>query len=495
MSPPRLSNATLGQLPPAVARPAYDRAAVTPGIVHLGIGAFHRAHQAPVIDTLLAADPSWGIVAASLRSPATRDALAPQDGLYTLMVAGAEGTSHRVIGCVGELLVVPEDRERLLARMADPRVRIVSLTVSEKGYCHDPATGRLAEDHPLVRADLAAPHAPSSVPGLIVEALARRRAEGIAPFAVMPCDNLPDNGATVRRIVARFAVIRDHDLGRFVEGEVAFPATMIDRITPATTDADRAAIAAATGLEDAWPVVTEPFSQWVVEDRFPAGRPDFAAAGVTVSDKVPAYERMKIRLLNGPHSTLAYLAVQMGRETVAEAMHDLHPGALPRRDDARRDRADAEARRPRRPRGLPPRDAEALRQPGAPPPHPPDRHGRLAEAAAAPARLRPRPARGRRPRSTASALAVAAWMRWVVGVDEAGKPHDLNDPLSGKLAAIAAAAGRDAGALASGLLSVREIFGDDLSTDPRLKAGGHARPGEPLRTTARRGRWRSGPGN
>ncbi len=469
MSLPRLSNATLSRLPPAVARPAYDRSAITPGVVHLGIGAFHRAHQAPVIDDLLAADPSWGIVAASLRSPATRDALAPQDGLYTLAVAGADGTTHRVIGCVSELLVVPEDRERLLARMADPRVRIVSLTVSEKGYCHDPATGRLAEDHPLVRADLAAPREPSSVPGLIVEALARRRAAGLAPFAVMPCDNLPANGATVRRIVARFASLRDADLGRFVEGEVAFPATMIDRITPATTDADRAAIAAATGLDDAWPVVTEPFSQWVVEDRFPAGRPDFAAAGVTVSDKVPAYERMKIRLLNGPHSTLAYLAVQMGRETVADAMHDLHLVrflAAMMRD---------EIEPTLRPDGLGDLTSyrhETLRRFA----NPALRHRTRQIAMDGSQKLPQRLLGSVRDRLKAGApidrlgLAVAAWMRWVVGVDETGKPHDINDPLSPKLSAIAATAGRDAAALASGLLSVREIFGDDLSTDPRLQA-------------------------
>lgn len=469
MSLPRLSNATLAQLPGGVARPAYDRASVKPGIVHLGIGAFHRAHQAPVIDDLLAADPSWGIVAASLRSPATRDALAPQDGLYTLAVAGADGTTHRVIGAVTELLVVPEDRARLIARMADPRVRIVSLTVSEKGYCHDPATGRLAEDHPLVRADLAAPHAPSSVPGLIVEALARRRADGLAPFAVMPCDNLPANGATVRRIIARFAALRDPDLGRFVEGEVAFPATMVDRITPATTDADRAAIAAATGLEDAWPVVTEPFSQWVVEDRFPAGRPDFAAAGVTVSDKVPAYERMKIRLLNGPHSTLAYLAVQMGRETVAEAMHDLHLVrflAMMMRD---------EIEPTLRPDGLGDLTGyrhETLKRFA----NPALRHRTRQIAMDGSQKLPQRLLGSVRDRLKAGApidrlgLAVAAWMRWVVGVDEAGKSHDLNDPLSPKLSAIAATAGRDAAALATGLLSVREIFGDDLATDPRLQA-------------------------
>lgn len=469
MTLPRLSNATLASLPPTVARPAYDRAAVTPGIVHLGIGAFHRAHQAPVIDDLLAGDPSWGIVAASLRSPATRDALGPQDGLYTLAVSGAEGVTHRVIGCVGELLVVPEDRERLIARMADPRVRLVSLTVSEKGYCHDPATGRLAEDHPLVVADLANPRAPSSVPGLIVEALARRRGAGAAPFAVMPCDNLPDNGNTVRRIVARFATLRDADLGRFVEGEVAFPATMIDRITPATTDADRAAVAAATGLEDAWPVVTEPFSQWVVEDRFPAGRPDFAAAGVTVSDKVPAYERMKIRLLNGPHSTLAYLAVQIGFETVAEAMHDatlvrfleammreeieptLKPDGLGDLSDYRRETLTRFA-------------------------NPALRHRTRQIAMDGSQKLPQRLLGSVRDRLKAGApidrlgLAVAAWMRWVVGTDEAGKPHDLNDPLAPKLTAIAAKAGRDAEALAGGLLAVKEIFGEDLSTDPRLKA-------------------------
>src|SRR5690606_24146578 len=197
-------------------------------------------------------------------------------------------------------------------------VAIVSLTVTEKGYCHDPATGVLNEEHPEIRHDLAHPERPRTAPGLIVAALARRRAEGLHPFTVLTCDNLPSNGTVVKRVIDRFAALRDRDLGAWVAGEVVCPSTMVDRITPATTDADRAAIAAALGMEDAWPVVTEPFSQWVIEDRFPDGRPMWETGGAQFVADVAPYELMKLRLLNGAHSSLSYLGYLAGYETVAE---------------------------------------------------------------------------------------------------------------------------------------------------------------------------------
>lgn len=317
----RLADATMADLPAAVLRPAYDRGLLQTGIVHLGIGAFHRAHQAAYTDTVLGnGDLRWGIVGASLRSAETRDALAPQDWLYTVAARDGEGERLRVIGSSAGLLVAPEDPGVLLDTMARPEVKIVSLTVTEKGYCHAPATGRLDEAHADIRHDLASPDKPRSAVGFIVEAIARRRAAGLAPFTLLSCDNLPANGRTLKRVITRFAELRDPDLGRFVAGETACPSTMVDRIVPATTDADRAAIRDRLGLADEWPIVTEPFSQWVIEDDFPAGRPRWEEAGATFVTDVDAYELMKLRLLNGSHSMIAYLGYLAGHETVSDAV-------------------------------------------------------------------------------------------------------------------------------------------------------------------------------
>ena len=288
----RLSAASLKSLPADIARPRYDRAAVATGIVHLGVGAFQRAHQAMYTDAALAAgDRRWGIVGASLRSPAVRDQLSPQDWLYTLAVRGAEGERLQVIGALKDVLVAPEDPAGAAAALCDPAVAIVTLTVTEKGYCHDPAKGTLDESHPDILHDLANPDAPRSVPGFIVEALRRRKGAGVPSFTVLCCDNLPHNGRTVAAIVTRFSALRDKHLAHYIANEVAFPSTMVDRITPATTDEDRRAISDRLGVEDAAPVVTEPFSQWVIEDRFPLGRPDWAIAGAEFVSDVAPYEK------------------------------------------------------------------------------------------------------------------------------------------------------------------------------------------------------------
>ena len=385
----RLSGATLGTLPKAIQRPGYDRSTLKPGIVHLGIGAFHRAHQAVTIDDGLAADPNWAIVAASLRSAATRDALKPQDGLYTLSVRSGEGEKLRIIGSVLDVIVATEERERLLAAMSDPGIRIVSLTVTEKGYCHDPATGALNEADPGIMHDLAAPQAPETAPGLIVEALARRRAAGVAPFTVLTCDNLPSNGTVARRILTRYADLRDADLGAWVAGEVAFPSTMVDRITPATTDEDRARVDAALGVTDAWPVVTEPFSQWVIEDHFPTGRPAYEAAGGEMVADVAPYEQMKLRLLNGAHSSLSYLGYLGGYEFRLRRDGRRLLCALRCLADGRGD-ADSGRAALDRPCRLQGGAARPLPQSGAEAPHLADLHGRQPEAAAAAARHYPR---------------------------------------------------------------------------------------------------------
>jgi fructuronate reductase len=316
----RLSNATLGKAGAGVSVPAYDRTAVTPGIVHLGIGAFHRAHQAVVVDDVLPRDASWGIVGASLRRPDTKEALAPQDGLYSVLVKDGEARRLRVVGSVLQVIDAPHEKERLLARMADPATRVVSLTITEKGYCYNAATGGLDVSHPDIVADLAAPREPRTAAGIVAEALRRRRDTGVAPFTVLSCDNLPHNGQVAGRVFTEFAEAVDARLGKWIGENVQFPGTMIDRIVPATTDADRAEVAGLLGLEDAWPVMAEPFLQWVIEDRFTGPRPPFEIGGAEFVSDVAPYERMKLRMLNGTHSSMAYLGYLSGYEYVAEVI-------------------------------------------------------------------------------------------------------------------------------------------------------------------------------
>lgn len=464
----RLSDATLSELPKDVARPRYDRSRVATGIVHLGIGAFQRAHQAMYTESALnAGDLRWGIVGASLRSASVRDALMLQDGLYTLAVRGAEGETLHVIGAIKDVLVGPEAPEALLLALGDPAVKIVTLTVTEKGYCYDPATAALDEAHPDIVHDLGHPQSPRTAPGFLVEALRRRKAAHMQPFTVLCCDNLPHNGRTVAAIVARFAALRDPQFGHFIANEVTFPSTMVDRITPATTDEDRAAISARLGVEDAAPVITEPFSQWVIEDRFPGGRPDWALAGAEFVTDVAPYENMKLRLLNGSHSTLAYLGYLAGYETVSDTMTDpnyrrLAEGVM---DDAATTLkmppgADVAAYK----RALMERYA-----------NPALRHRTWQICMDGSQKLPQRLLGTIRDRLSVGApierlvMGVAGWMRYVTGIDEAGKPIDVRDPLSAQLRSIADQAGPVAERLAPALLDVREIFGADLAADPRFR--------------------------
>jgi fructuronate reductase len=317
----RLSNDTLKALPRPVAAPRYDRSAVTPGIVHLGVGAFHRAHQAVYVDDCLAAgERDWGIVGASLQSASTADALGPQEGLYTLAERGSDGEKLRVIGSIEKVLVAPQHPGRLLDALCDPSIRIVTLTITEKAYLRN-ASGDLDAAHQGIVADLENPAAPPTAHGFLVEALARRRAAGAQPFTILSCDNLPSNGATLHRLLVQFAALRDAALAKHVEG-VSCPSSMVDRIVPATTDADRARVSEMLGVEDAWPVMTEPVRQWVIEDDFPAGRPDWEKFGVTMVRDVRPFEEMKLRLLNGAHSSIAYLGLLAGHDTVAKSFGD-----------------------------------------------------------------------------------------------------------------------------------------------------------------------------
>lgn len=468
--PKRLNSASLVGLPAEIQRPAYARGNVTTGIVHLGVGAFHRAHQAVYTDDVLGRDPQWGIVAASLRSPDTYDALSPQDGLYTVAVRSREGEVLRVIGAISRVIVAPEAVDDLLNIMSDPGTRIVSLTVTEKGYCHDPATGALNEAHPDIVHDLSNPHLPRSAPGFIIEALRRRRAMGRPPFTVLTCDNLPANGRTVKRVLTRYAELIDPELGRFVADEISCPSTMVDRIVPATSDEDRDRLSRVLGVTDAWPVVTEPFTQWVIEDRFPQGRPAWEAAGAEFVSDVEPYEHMKLRLLNGSHSTLAYLGYLAGYETVAETMAD---SAFERLVKGLMD--DEVTPTLHMPPGA---DLAAYKHALVERFKNPALKHRTWQIAMDGSQKLPQRLLGTvRDRLSANApisrltLGVAAWMRYVTGVDEKGAPIDVRDPMAARLREKADHAGENPERLASELFAIREIFGDDLPADPRFTGG------------------------
>jgi fructuronate reductase len=316
-----LNNGALGQYAGAARVPNYDRSDVTAGILHLGIGAFHRAHQAVYVDDLLRDASDWGILGASLRRVDTKTALAPQDGLYTLAVRDGETITTRIIGSILKVLGWAQDADTILAAIADPRIRIISLTVTEKGYCRMLSGGDLDRALPVIADDLAG-RMPQSVPGILVAGLEWRRRNNAGPVTVLSCDNLPENGASTRRVVRQFAQISNPELVPWIDVNVTFPATMVDRITPATTPAEIDAVNAISGLSDAWPITTESFSQWVIEDDFAAGRPSFEAVGARMVADVRPFETMKLRILNGAHSTLAYAGGLMGYEFVADAVVD-----------------------------------------------------------------------------------------------------------------------------------------------------------------------------
>lgn len=463
----QLCNQNLNQLPAAVQRPHYDRSQVVPAIVHLGVGAFHRAHQAVMTDAVLASgDLGWGIVGAGLMTSGTKDALAPQDGLYTLVERAAGSEQLQVVGSIVEVLGGAADLGLVLARMCDAHTRIVSLTVTEKGYYLDPASGKLQLQAPAIQADLANPTAPKTILGLIVEALRHRKANNIAPFTVLSCDNLPSNGKTARAAVLAFAREIDAELAAWIEAGVSFPCSMVDRITPATTDADRAYVNEQLGMQDAWPIVTEQFVQWVIEDNFTMGRPDWTLGGAVFSNEIEAWEDMKLRCLNGAHSTLAYLGQLTGRETVAEAMQ------LPLITEVL-DRLWAEVLEVlHAPAGVNPQDyVEQLKKRFC---NPALKH-RTAQIAMdgsqkLPQRLlatlRERLAAGLP--SPALATAIAGWMHFAVKT--AHTPGAvLNDPLSTDILAQARASNVST-AIIDNLLGIDKIFGSDLKTHVGFKA-------------------------
>lgn len=429
----RLSSATLDDLPAAITRPAYDRTTALRGVVHLGIGAFHRAHQALVFDDCLSkGDARWAITGVSLRSPGVREALAPQDGLYSLTERSDGGEAIRVVGAVREVLVAPKNPELVVAAMADAATHIVTLTITEKGYKLDPATGALLSRDSGVAHDLADLSTPRTAAGFIVAALSRRRNAGLAPFTAISCDNLPGNGARLRAAVIAMAEAHDHGLAAWIGREGAFPATMVDRIVPATQAADLQHAGETLGVADAGAVVTEPFLQWVIEDRFAGPRPDFVTPGVTLTADVTPWENAKLCLLNGAHSGIAYLGAQAGIETV-DAFVALAEGR--RFVEVLWDEAAATL--------TPPAELDIAQYRAAlmarfanPSLHHRTRQIAMDGSQKLPQRLlEPIAARRSSGKSfDALALAVAGWMRWVQQCDDSGAHHDLDDPLAASMA-------------------------------------------------------------
>ena len=317
----RLCTAVLETLPAGVRLPSYDRGKLRPGIVHLGVGAFHRAHQAWYTEQLLNCyGGDWGIIGASMRSADVAEQLNPQDGLYTL-VEKSESTRFQVIGCLQSVIVAPQAPGALVQAIASADIKVVTLTITEKGYCHNPASGELQQNHPSIEAELADDLvSPRTAIGFLVAGLRRRWQESLPGITLLSCDNLPHNGQILRNVVLALAGRLDAGLAEWIAQQVTFPCSMVDRIVPATTAADRQLAEAAMGVQDAGVVSTEPFSQWVIENNFATAMPDWASVGALLVDDVTPFEMIKLRLLNGSHSLIAYLGYVAGYDYVHEVV-------------------------------------------------------------------------------------------------------------------------------------------------------------------------------
>ena len=454
----KLSLASLAQLPPGVGKPNYKRSDLRAGMVHIGVGNFHRAHQAVYLDDLFSAgrDYDWAIVGAGVREPdiATREKLGEQDWLTTVAEQEAKATTVRVTGAMIDFLK-PFDVDAMLAMLVRPEIRIVSLTVTEGGYYLSPATQRFDPTHPDIVADARRPDVPKTAFGLIAAGLKRRRAAGVAPFTVMSCDNIPGNGHVAENAVAGLAELSDAEFAQWIRANVAFPNSMVDRITPATSDRERAILRDAYGIEDNWPVFCEEFRQWVVEDRFPAGRPALETVGVTFTSDVAPYELMKIRILNGGHAAIAYPAGILDIHFVHEAMEDAQIAAF----------LEALTKREIIPVVPPPPavDLEAYRRKVAERFANPKIADTIARLCLDGSNRQPKfilPSATDRLAAGASvkglALVSAMWCRYCYGESESGKTIPPNDPNWDRLQAAARPAQSDPRAF----LAMRDIFGE-----------------------------------
>jgi len=467
----RLNAANLAGLGSEIRRSDFNPSTLLPGIMHLGIGAFHRAHMAFHTQRAINNDPenaAWGIRGVSFRSPAIRDTLADQDYLYALSSRENENEELEIIGTVRDVIFTGDGPGICPALIGDETTKIVSMTITEKGYCHDPATGQLDETHSGIVADLKNINQPTTAIGAIVQGLRLRRDAHGGPVTLLSCDNLPSNGAMLERIIRRYTELADPSLISWMDDTVSFPKCMVDRIVPATTNDDRVHIEKALGLRDQSPVIAEAFSQWVIEDNFKAGRPSWENAGVEMVGEVEDYETMKLRLLNGPHSASAYLGYLAGFETVSDLMsHEVFPKFLRRMMDEEINPGLSV------PVGV---NIEAYKSSVL---------ERFANRALAhrthqiamdgsqklPQRLlgSVRSALKNNLPLDCLALSVAAWMRYVTGIDEQGKTIEVSDPLASELASIAETSTGDIAKLVENYLHVSEIFENDLPQSKKFK--------------------------
>jgi mannitol 2-dehydrogenase len=451
-----------------VRTPGYDRDGVTAGIVHFGVGGFHRSHLAMLVDRLLASGEArdFGICGVGLLEQDRRMAqvMADQDNLYTLVLKHSDGSREpRVIGSIVDYLFAPDDREAVVERMARPEVRIVSMTITEGGYEVDQTTGEFLASAPAVQHDLAHPDEPQSVFGLVAAALKRRRQRGVAPFTVLSCDNMQGNGHVARVAFTSFARLQEPDLGAWIEAHVRFPSSMVDRITPATTDDDRREVATDLGIADGWPVVAEPFFQWVLEDDFPAGRPPFERAGAQLVDEVAPYELMKLRLLNASHQAMGYFGVLRGHRYAHEAAQDPGIAAFLQRymDDEATPTLDpvpgidlSEYKATLLQRFSNPEVRDTLARLCA------DTSDRIPKFLLPVARAN---LAAGRPVDLVAAV-CASWARYAEGTDEQGAPIEVVDRLADLVRAAAQQQTEDPAAF----LRIREVFGD-LQQEPRFR--------------------------
>lgn len=467
MSATPLSATTLGSLPAEASPAAYDRSSITASIVHFGVGGFHRAHEAMYLDRLMRDGKAleWGIcgVGALPHDRRIVDTLSAQDGLYTLVVKHPDGHREpRVIGSIVEMMFAPDDPQAVVDRLADPRTRIVSLTITEGGYLVNQVTGEFDADDPTIQADLVEGAVPRTVFGYIVAALAVRRAAGATPFTVMSCDNLPGNGDVARRMMTAFARLKDPGLADWMDEHVAFPNAMVDRITPVTAPEDVDRLASEFGVQDGWPVVCEPFTQWVLEDHFTDGRPPLEEAGVQVVDDVVPYELMKLRLLNASHQALCYLGYLSGHRYAHEVCQDplfvdFLLGYMEREGS------------PTLPE-VPGVDLDAYRHQLIERFANPEVRDTLARLCAESSDRIPKwlvPVIRRNLETGGeverSALVVASWARYAEGVDEQGEPIEVVDRIKDRVMAAAARQGEDPLAF----IRDRDLFGD-LVDDARF---------------------------
>jgi fructuronate reductase len=473
---PRLSARTLAHIKGNLRVPQYRRDELKTGVVHLGVGAFHRCHQAEYLDDVAEAGLGVGLAGINLAPPDIASVLAAQDGLYTRTLAEGEAREVRVIGVFTELLDNSTQPERCRALIADPAVTTVTMTVTEKGYCHVPATGLLDAGNAAVLRDLTGfPGAPGSVPGFLVAGLAQRRRRGAGPINLISCDNIAGNGQVLRNVVTGLAALSDPDLAGWIEANVAFPSTMVDRIVPASTADDIRRLELALGLSDKGAVLGEPFRQWVIEDSFLAARPAWELAGAEIVRDVAPYEQVKMRVLNATQTILALLGAAKGHEFTAEAVRDTHLAAFTMQVLTRETLPNLPIVAGMAAGAYLAQSIERVRNVAL-------RHRCHQIATDTSQKIRQRlldPLRLCRARGQPAAgleTAIAAWVAYLAAAQPAfGARWVASDPVADAARAIAATSGRDLGAFARGILGLAPIFGRDLSQDGAFAARVSAR--------------------